>query len=86
MKLKIKKFMCNRKLYDLTGKGYITLKDLALRIQDDHDILVKRDTDGVDITIETLTQVLLKAGKIVNRDEVEQTLLYLIENCIKVNE
>jgi len=78
--------MCNRKLYDLTGKGYITLKDLALRIQDDHDILVKRDTDGVDITIETLTQVLLKAGKIVNRDEVEQTLLYLIENCIKVNE
>jgi polyhydroxyalkanoate synthesis repressor PhaR len=53
----------NRKLYDLDGKRYVTLEDVAAMVASGHDIEVIDQRTGEDLTSLTLAQVLLEGLK-----------------------
>ena len=48
----------NRKLYDLEGKRYVRLSDLAEMIQGGAEVTVVDNATGADLTAETLAKVL----------------------------
>jgi polyhydroxyalkanoate synthesis repressor PhaR len=49
----------NRRLYDTQQSRYITLEDLAARIEEGHEVKVVESTTGDDVTRRVLLQVLL---------------------------
>ncbi len=49
----------NRKLYDTHTKQYITLKEIAELIKQDHEISIMDNSTGEDITAVTLAQIIL---------------------------
>lgn len=53
----------NRKLYDLDGKRYVTLEDVAAMVASGQDIEVVDQRTGEDLTSLTLAQVLLEGLK-----------------------
>jgi polyhydroxyalkanoate synthesis repressor PhaR len=53
----------NRKLYDLDGKRYVTLEELAAMVAAGRDIEVIDQRTGEDLTSLTLAQVLLEGLK-----------------------
>lgn len=53
----------NRKIYDVAASRFITLKDIAVIVEEGHEISVKDNETGEDITELTLVQVLLERAK-----------------------
>jgi polyhydroxyalkanoate synthesis repressor PhaR len=53
----------NRKLYDVQASGYVSLEDLATIVRAGETVEVVDNATGEDITAQTLTQVILEAGK-----------------------
>jgi len=52
----------NRRLYDTQASRYITLDELQAVIRRGQDVLVQDASTGVDLTQETLTQIILERG------------------------
>src|SRR4051794_10832856 len=52
----------NRRLYDTQASRYITLDELQALIRRGQDVLVQDASTGVDLTQETLTQIILERG------------------------
>lgn len=61
--MRVIKRYANRKLYDLTAKRYVTLKDIARLIQKDHQIRVVDNETNADITTRVLTQVIAELAR-----------------------
>jgi polyhydroxyalkanoate synthesis repressor PhaR len=53
----------NRKLYDVDGRAYVSLEDIAALVRGGETVQVVDQTTGADITAQTLTQVILDEGK-----------------------
>ena len=58
--LRLKKYS-NRRLYDLDGRRYVTLDELARRVQSGANVTVSDAKTGADITQPTLAQVMLES-------------------------
>jgi polyhydroxyalkanoate synthesis repressor PhaR len=48
----------NRKLYDIAGRRYVTLEEIAGRVRDGEDVRVVDHDTGRDLTAVTLAQAL----------------------------
>lgn len=53
----------NRKLYDTTASGYVSLSDIAAFVRTGETIQVIDNASGDDLTAATLTQIILDEGK-----------------------
>jgi polyhydroxyalkanoate synthesis repressor PhaR len=53
----------SRKLYDTEASRYVSLKRLAELIREGHEIQVTDNTTSVDVTAQTLAQVILEEGR-----------------------
>ncbi len=53
----------NRKLYDTEDRRYISLEEIAELIRNGVEVQVIDNTNGEDITTQTLTQVIFEEGK-----------------------
>ncbi len=53
----------NRKLYDTENRRYISLEEIASLIRQGVDIQVIDNSTDADITVQTLTQVIVEEGK-----------------------
>lgn len=53
----------NRKLYDSENRRYVSLDEIGEMVRDGVDVQVVDNVTGQDITGQTLTQVILEAGK-----------------------
>jgi len=53
----------NRKLYDTENRRYVSLEEIGGLVRDGVDVQVVDNVSGQDITAQTLTQVILEAGK-----------------------
>ena len=53
----------NRKLYDTENRRYISLEEIAALIRQGEDIQVIDNSTEADITVQTLTQVIVDEGK-----------------------
>lgn len=53
----------NRKLYDTTGKTYVSLTDIAALVRAGETVEIIDRRSGKDLTAQILTQVILEEGK-----------------------
>ncbi|RMF59535.1 MAG: hypothetical protein D6748_06195 [Calditrichaeota bacterium] len=53
----------NRKLYDTENRKYISLEEIANLIRQGEEVQVIDNTTEADITVQTLTQVIVEEGK-----------------------
>lgn len=53
----------NRKLYDTEDRQYVSFDDIAALVRQGVDVQVVDNTNGDDITTQTLTQVIFEEGK-----------------------
>ncbi len=53
----------NRKLYDTENKKYVSLAEIGQMVREGLKVQVVDNVSGEDITIQTLTQVILEEGK-----------------------
>ncbi|KAA0224245.1 hypothetical protein EDS67_24075 [candidate division KSB1 bacterium] len=65
----------NRKLYDTTERQYVSLEEIAGLIRSGVDVQVVDNTNGEDITTQTLTQVIFEEGK-KGRNPLSKDLLH----------
>jgi polyhydroxyalkanoate synthesis repressor PhaR len=65
----------NRKLYDTEDRRYISLEEIAGLIRDGVEVQVIDNTNGEDITTQTLTQVIFEEGK-KGRNPLSKDLLH----------
>ncbi len=67
----------NRKLYDTENRRYISLEEIAGLIRDGVEVQVVDNTNGEDITTQTLTQVIFEEGK-KGRNPLSKDLLHRV--------
>ncbi|MCL4707634.1 hypothetical protein KJ068_20960 [bacterium] len=65
----------NRKLYDTTERQYVSLEEIAGLVRSGVDVQVVDNTNGEDITTQTLTQVIFEEGK-KGRNPLSKDLLH----------
>ena len=53
----------SRKLYDSAESRYVSLQELAQLIRDGEEVEVVDNNSGTDVTVQTLTQVILEEGR-----------------------
>jgi polyhydroxyalkanoate synthesis repressor PhaR len=53
----------SRKLYDSAESRYVSLEELAQLIRDGEEVEVVDNATGTDVTVQTLTQVILEEGR-----------------------
>lgn len=68
----------NRKLYDTRARRYVTLQGLARLVADGHDVSVRDQGTGQDITTAVLAQVVLEAVRARGEAIPREVLLRLI--------
>jgi len=67
----------NRKLYDTEDRRYISLEEIAELIRNGVEVQVIDNTNGEDITTQTLTQVIFEEGK-KGRNPLSKDLLHSV--------
>lgn len=67
----------NRKLYDTEDRRYISLEEIAGLIRKGVEVQVVDNTNGEDITTQTLTQVIFEEGK-KGRNPLSKDLLHSV--------
>ena len=67
----------NRKLYDTENRRYISLEEIAELIRNGVEVQVVDNTNGEDITTQTLTQVIFEEGK-KGRNPLSKDLLHSV--------
>jgi polyhydroxyalkanoate synthesis repressor PhaR len=67
----------NRKLYDTENRRYISLEEIAELIRNGVEVQVIDNTNGEDITTQTLTQVIVEEGK-KGRNPLSKDLLHSV--------
>ncbi len=67
----------NRKLYDTENRRYISLEEIAELIRSGVEVQVVDNTNGDDITTQTLTQVIFEEGK-KGRNPLSKDLLHSV--------
>lgn len=67
----------NRRLYDVTFKRYVTLKDISAKIQEGYKVLITDNENKQDITAQVLTQIVLQEGHGVFSSELLHQLIKL---------
>ncbi|MGH7600421.1 MAG: polyhydroxyalkanoate synthesis regulator DNA-binding domain-containing protein [bacterium] len=65
----------NRKLYDTEDRRYISMEEIAELIRNGVEVQVVDNTNGEDITTQTLTQVIFEEGK-KGRNPLSKDLLH----------
>jgi len=68
----------NRKLYDTSQRGYVTLEELAQIVSGGHEVKVVDQRNGEDITTVVLAQVVLEGLKARSAEIPRQVLTRLI--------
>ena len=53
----------SRKLYDTEASHYVSLEELAALIRGGEEVEVTDNSNGTDVTVQTLTQVILEEGR-----------------------
>jgi polyhydroxyalkanoate synthesis regulator protein len=69
MKKELRKYK-NRKLYDMQAKRYTTLEAISQMILQGHEVEVRQEGTGVDVTNEVLGQVVALKSKGLSRSKL----------------
>ena len=67
----------NRRLYDVTFKRYVTLKDISAKIREGYKVVITDNENKEDITAQVLTQIVLQEGQGVFSSELLHQLIKL---------
>lgn len=67
----------NRRIYDVTFKRYVTLKDISAKIREGFKVVITDNENKEDITAQVLTQIVLLEGQGVFSSDLLHQLIKL---------